>query len=94
MKEEYDLSENQKDNKQYLEESMEVIPNQFEVLEGGLMPNAILDYIDDHDFDLLVMMNRKHSFMERLLWPQNIDQIGFHTKIPFLVIPDSAGIAK
>jgi len=53
------------------------------------MPLAILEYITEHGFQLLVMMNRKHSLFEHLLLKQNIDQIGFHVKIPFLVIPDT-----
>ena len=70
------------------------IPHHFKELRGALMPQAIMDYIDEHHFDLLVMMNRTHSFLERLLWRQNIDQIGFHVQVPFLVIRDTAKISK
>ncbi len=94
VKEEYDLSENQEDNKQYLEGSLQTVPHQFEEIEGALMPNAIIDYIDEHGYDLLVMMNRKHSFLERLMWRQNVDQIGFQCQVPFLVIRDTAKISK
>ncbi len=94
VKEEYELSENQSDNKQYLDELLGNTPHKFEEMEEALMPNAITDYIDKMKFDLLAMMNRKHSFLERLMWRQNVDQIGFHVQIPFLVIPDTAKITK
>lgn len=94
IEEEYGLTENQIDNKKYLQKSLESVPHRFEELKGALMPNAVIDYIDDKEFDLLVMMNRKHSFLERLMWRQNVDQIGFHVQVPFLVIRDTAKISK
>ena len=92
VKEEYDLSDKQEDNKSYLSSVLKDTPHDFEELKGALMPNAVIDYIDEHEFDLLVMMNRKHSFLERMMWKQNIDQISFHVQIPFMVIRDTAKI--
>lgn len=94
VKEEYELSEKQLDNKAYIAGLLEGIPHRFEELKGALMPHAIMDYVEEHQFDLLVMMKRKHSFLERLMWRQNIDQIGFHVQIPFLVIRDTSSISK
>ncbi len=90
IKEEYDLSELQQENKDHLDECLGQVPHRFDEKKGALMPDAVIDYIDEHHFDLLTMMNRKHSFMERLLWKQNVDQIGFHVQVPFLVIRDTA----
>jgi nucleotide-binding universal stress UspA family protein len=92
VKEEYDLKETQIANKEHLKQCLEGVPHQFEEKKGALMPDAVIDYITEHDYQLLAMMNRKHSFMERLLWKQNVDQIGFHTPVPFLVIRDTANI--
>ncbi len=84
------LTDAQKDNKRHLERCMEEI--EYEIVEepAGKLPEAILQFIEEHPIDLLVMMNRGHSFLERLLVRQNIDQIGFHVKIPFLVVPDTS----
>ncbi|MCX2720753.1 universal stress protein [Lentiprolixibacter aurantiacus] len=90
VKEEYDLNETQVANKQHLEKCLAGVSHRFEEKKGAIMPDAVIDYINDHNYQLLTMMNRKHSFMERLLWKQNIDQIGFHTPVPFLVIRDTA----
>ena len=90
IKEEYDLSEMQQENKDHLDKCLGRVPHRFDEKKGVLMPDAVIDYIDEHNFDLLTMMNRKHSFMERLLWKQNVDQIGFHVQVPFLVIRDTA----
>ena len=94
VKEEYELTENQEDNKDHISKCLAEVPHNFVELKGALMPDAIMKYIDDQQFKYLVMMNRKHSFLERMLWKQNIDQIGFQVQIPFLVIPDTARVTK
>ena len=92
VKEEYDLNDDQLDNKNHIDQCLSQVDHHFEELKGELMPDAIMQYIDDQKCQFLVMMNRKHSFFERLLWKQNIDQIGFQVQIPFLVIPDTAKV--
>lgn len=87
--EEDGLTGDQKENKAYLERNLEELEYETVKLENELMPDAVLNYIEEHPVDLLVMMNRKHSFFERLLLRQNIDKIGFHVQIPFVVVPDS-----
>ena len=84
------LSDHQKDHKAHLERCLEELEYETVEEEGGPLPDAILKYVEEHPIDMLVMMNRRHSFFERLLVRQNIDQIGFHTQIPFLVVPDSS----
>jgi nucleotide-binding universal stress UspA family protein len=94
VKEEYDLTASQQENKMALYRSLDGLSTAFTELKGSLMPNAILNYVQDNEIDLLMMMNRKHSFFERLVERQNVDQIGFHIKIPFLVIRDTAQVVK
>lgn len=48
---------------------------------------AIYDFQKDNEVDLLVMLKNKHSFLENLFFKQVIDDIGFHVKVPFLVLP-------
>ncbi|SNZ00741.1 universal stress protein [Flagellimonas pacifica] len=86
------ISENQKKNKQLLAEKLKDVKHKFVWDNENLMPNAIHQFTRENDIDLLVMMNRKHNFFERLLIKPNVDTIGFHTIIPFLVIPDTAPI--
>ncbi len=94
VKEEYDLTETQEDIKAYIRDALQVVPHILSEKRGALMPHAVMDYLDQGGFELLVMMNRKHSFLERLMWRQNVDQIGFHVKVPFLAIRDTARISK
>ena len=94
VKEEYDLTASQEENKMALYRRLDGLSTTLTELKGSLMPNAILNYVQKNEIDLLMMMNRKHSFFERLFERQNVDQIGFHIKIPFLVIRDTAKVVK
>ncbi|RNL75289.1 universal stress protein [Sinomicrobium pectinilyticum] len=50
------------------------------------IPEAIRDHIEDHHYDVLAMVHRKYSFIERLLLRQNVENLGFHLDIPLLVL--------
>ena len=89
IKEEYELTKVQEENKTFLARCLAQIPHRFEEERGTHMPEAIFEYLEKHDYGLLVMMNRKHTFLERMMTRQHVDQVGFHVQIPFLVIPDS-----
>ncbi|MFM1878108.1 MAG: hypothetical protein RLZZ241_974 [Bacteroidota bacterium] len=84
------LSVAQRMNKNHLERGLKELEYEFATEDGGEMPDAILKYSAEHPVDLLVMMNPRHTFLERILKRQNIDQIGFHIKIPFLILPDTS----
>lgn len=44
-------------------------------------------FIQELEIDILAMVNYKHSFLEKLLKEPVIKKIGFHTEVPFLVVP-------
>ena len=90
VKEEYDLVDEQKVNKKALMDYFKNINHNFVEERGTFMPEAIRTYIEEHQSGLLVMMSRKHSFLERLIVKSNVDFIGYHTTIPFLVIPETS----
>lgn len=85
-----ELSTVQQQNRVHLENSLQQIPYKSESIESHNIPEAIIEYADTSMADLIVMMRGRHSFMQNLLLRQKIDRIGFHLKVPLLVIPDSA----
>lgn len=89
VKDDYSLTDDQIANRKSLEVFFGALDYVFRQIKGKLMPDAIHEFIAQHNIDLLTMMNRKHSFLERLLTKPNVDSIGYHTKIPFLVIRDT-----
>lgn len=90
VKNDYELTVDQKKNVNSLKTRFKELQPKFEQVKGKLMPDAIPEYIERHHIGLLAMMNRKHSFLERLLVKSSVDYIGYHTKIPFLVMPDTS----
>ncbi len=80
------LSERQLDNKRFLTESL---PDAFlfhETTPVKHKAEAILDYIEQHGIQLLVMVNTRHSFLEDMLYRSTVDEIGLYITLPFLVM--------
>ncbi len=81
-----DLSSRQVDNKRFLQEELSKAYLFFETVKVKNKAEAILEFIDEKDINLLVMVNSRHSFLEDLLYRSTVDEIGLHPKIPFLVM--------
>ncbi|MFZ9005040.1 MAG: universal stress protein, partial [Robiginitalea sp.] len=80
-----------KPNRQRARKQLEGLlsPYRSEFTETGEMDivAAINKYAGDVPIQLLVMVRNEHSFLENLLVTPVIDLIGFHSKIPFMVLP-------
>lgn len=49
--------------------------------------NSINVFLEELEIDFLVMVNYKHSFLERMTREPVIKRVGFNNTIPFMVIP-------
>lgn len=83
----YELSKAQLSNKEKLESYFTGIANLFHDVRSESVTAAIDDFQIKSKINLLVMINNKHSFFENLFFKSTLNEIGFHLKIPFLVIP-------
>ncbi|PIB39500.1 universal stress protein [Maribacter sp. 4G9] len=59
----------------------------FHEVENDEIITAINKFQEHITVDMLVMIQNKHTFMERLFIEPTIKKIGFHVKVPFMVIP-------
>lgn len=82
-----ELTEEQEHRKKVLGKFFKNNGHHFYSIADKSVPQAIYDFQEDHVIDMLVMVNNKHSFFENLLFRPVINEIGFHVKVPFLVIP-------
>ncbi|WP_024768139.1 universal stress protein [Aquimarina macrocephali] len=64
----------------------------FHIAEGMDVLEAVEDFQKKYKIDLLIMIHNKHSFFENLLFKPVINQVAYHTNIPFLVIPSKERI--
>jgi len=82
-----DLSKEQVGNKHKLDELLKDVSHLFYSVSNQSVTGAISEFQLKMSINLLVMINNKHSFFENLFFKSTISQIGFHLKVPFLVIP-------
>lgn len=83
----YDLSEKQEENKLILETHLKKETYLIHEVGNQTVEEGITNFQSKTRVNMLVMINNKHSFFENLFFKNTINQIGFHLKIPFLVIP-------
>jgi len=81
------LEEKQKMVKTFLDEYFNENAHLFHIAEGMDIPEAVATFQIKNKINFLIMMHNKHSFFENLLFKPVINEIAFHTNIPFLVIP-------
>lgn len=85
----YDLSEKQQRNKEKLDGILQGVAHLFHNQPNQEVIQAINNFQLKHKMNLLVMVQNKHTFVERLFIEPVIKKIGFHITIPFMVIPHS-----
>tara|TARA_R100001369_G_scaffold92209_1_gene136153 strand:- start:6220 stop:7068 length:849 start_codon:yes stop_codon:yes gene_type:complete len=83
----YELSEEQKKNKGKLVHLLAETKHKFHELPDQGIIEAINSIQAELNHQMLVMLKNKHSFLENLFLKPVINQIGFHSNIPFMVLP-------
>ncbi len=83
----YDLSEIQQKNKVKLDRMLEGVANRFYELPNQGVVIAINNFQIEQEINFLVMIQNRHTFLERLFIEPIIKKMGFHVGIPFMAIP-------
>lgn len=86
---ENDLSQDQENNKAFLDSCFSNITHEFINLEEKDIFKTVQDYIKMNDIKMLAMMSRKHSFLERLFARHLVETFAFKIDIPFLVMENT-----
>lgn len=81
------MEQDQERGKKQLLEKIDHYAHKFYTVYNKSVPQAIYDFQNENETDLLLMINNHHSFFENLLFRPVINEIGFHVKTPFLIIP-------
>ncbi|WP_299215180.1 universal stress protein [uncultured Aquimarina sp.] len=88
------LDQNQKEIKDFMDTYFEKNAHVFHIADGMDVIEAVEDFQKMNIINLLVMVHNKHSFFENLLFKPVINQVAYHTNIPFLVIPSEKRIGS
>lgn len=86
----YDLTKMQLQNKQQLGHILGATSHLFHNLPNQEVVAAINSFQLKKRMNFLVMIQNKHTFLERLFIEPVIKKIGFHVNIPFMIIPVNA----
>ena len=82
-----ELTSNQKLNQQKLREYFKNSAHLFHSDDKQQVTEAITNFQLKARVNLLVMINNKNSFLEKLFFKSTVNQMGYHLNVPFLVIP-------
>lgn len=83
------LSDIQEYNIKMLDENLANFEHSFHWMpDYDKKASVIQDFLDELNINILAMVNYRHSFIEKIILEPVIKTIGFHSKVPFLVIPE------
>lgn len=81
------LDEEQNKVKDFLDQYFKGNAHLFHLAEDTDVLGAIETFQVKHKINFLIMIHNKHSFFENMLFKPVVNQVAYHTNIPFLVIP-------
>ncbi len=86
---EYELQDEQKRNLKQLSNRLKDVKHSFNKVEmWNNVAEATNKFADENDMDLITLIHYPHTFMEKLTREPVIRKMGFHTKVPLMVLPD------
>lgn len=89
LKEGDELNIDQRSNKEYLSDFMEeALPHaySFHTITNQKVKQAIQCFVESREVDMILMVAKNLNFIQQILFDGLVEQISFHTKIPFYVI--------
>lgn len=81
-----DLTPEEVTGKMSIARVLEGLPHTFHSVKDDEVTEGIEDFLDDNRSDMLAMVARKHSLLERLFGTVHTRQMSYETEIPLLVL--------
>lgn len=72
----------------YINEYFGTHIDQVVIKESNNSVNSLNKYIDNHPTELLIMLRREHTLIEKTFFLSHTDQEVYKTNVPLLIIPD------
>ncbi|WP_299535913.1 universal stress protein [Ulvibacterium sp.] len=88
IKEAPELSRTQESNKTLLEAILEDVNHSFHMLGNIKVHKGIAAFVESRGSDMIAFVNRKHSFFGNMFSKPLVKQLGYHSRIPVLVLND------
>ncbi len=85
---EFTLLEEQLANKWVLTKRLDKVAHSFHNVQlQATVADSISNFAEETMADIIVMINYEHTFIEKLTREAVVKKVGFHSKIPLLVLP-------
>ncbi len=81
-----ELSGIQSKNKDFLGDYLKDIPHSFHFLSGTKLEAAVQCFTESREVDMIAMVAKNLNYFQRILFRPAVEEISYHTKIPFLVL--------
>jgi nucleotide-binding universal stress UspA family protein len=81
-----DLDQEQQKNKEILHNYLAGIKHSFHTLTGTKLDVSVQCFTESRDIEMIAMVAKNLNFFQRILFRPAVEQISYHTKIPFLVL--------
>ena len=86
---EFLLNEEQIFNKEVLIKRLGKVEHSFHNVEmQASVADSISNFAKESGADIIVLINYKHTFIEKLTREAVVKKVGFHSQIPLLVLPE------
>ncbi|WP_062061570.1 universal stress protein [Aquimarina longa] len=85
-KKEKNLTDLQKKNKNFLDDSLDEIQHSFHFLSNPNIEEAVQCFVESRNIDIITMIAKNLNFFQRILFHPTVEKISYHTNIPFLVL--------
>lgn len=83
-----DLNIEQKRNRELLDDYFNYVPHNFHYLKNKKAEVAIQGFVESKNIDIICMVAKNLNYFQQILFHSNVEQISYHTKVPFLVLHD------
>jgi len=83
-----DLNMEQDRNRELLDDYFNYIPHNFHYLKHKKTEVAMQGFVESKSIDMVCMVAKNLNYFQQILFHSNVEQINYHTKVPFLVLHD------
>ena len=70
----------------YVEQKLENINHKTFILTENNVSKALLDFINTHQIDLIIITQKKRTFFHKIFYPSSTKEVAFNSPIPVLTI--------
>lgn len=80
------LTGNQLENKHYLHNYFTEEKHSFHKITNNKIEDGVECFVESRHIDVIIMIAKNLTFFQRILFKPTVEEISYHTKVPFLVL--------